>query len=116
MLRRLVATCLVVALAACASTTTLHSSPEGAKVYLNGEYAGTTPYSMTDTKIVGSTTHVRLEREGYAPLETDIVRNEELDVGALIGGIFFLVPFLWIEEYKPTHTYELQPAAASAER
>src|SRR3989304_1405724 len=41
-------------LAACSSTTVIRSNPSGARLYLNGEAVGTTPYAMTDSKIVGS--------------------------------------------------------------
>ena len=94
----------------CASTTTIQSSPSGAKVYLNGEAVGTTPYQHTDTRIVGSVTTVELEKEGYQPLVTSFSRDEQADVGAIIGGVFVLVPFLWTMKYKPTHSYELLPA------
>jgi hypothetical protein len=87
----------------------IQSNPSGAKVYLNGEPVGTTPYTHQDTKIVGSTTIVKLEKEGYEPLNTFFSRNEEADIGAIIGGIFVWVPFLWTMKYKPTHTYELTP-------
>ena len=95
--------------ASCSSTTLIQSVPNGAKVYLNGEYAGVTPYSHTDTKIVGSTTHVRLEKEGFETLNTAFSRSEEVDVGAIISGVFFWIPFLWTMKYKPTRTYELVP-------
>ena len=98
-----------VLLSSCASTTMIRSTPSGAKVYLDGEIVGKTPYSHTDTKIVGSTTSVRLEKEGYETLNTSFSRNEEADVGAIIGGLFVWVPFLWTMKYKPTHTYELSP-------
>ncbi|MBK3516694.1 PEGA domain-containing protein [Carboxylicivirga marina] len=98
-----------VLLSSCASTTMIQSSTDGAKVYLNGEHVGETPYSHTDTKIVGSTTTVRLEKEGYETFHTSLSRNEQADVGAIIGGVFVLVPFLWTMKYKPTHTYELSP-------
>ncbi len=94
-------------LTSCASTTMIQSSPNGAKLYLDGETAGRTPYSLTDTKIVGSCTSVRLEKTGYEPFNTDICKNEEVDVGAIIGGIFFLFPFLWTMKYKPVHRYDL---------
>jgi len=100
-----------VLLASCASTTMVQSNPSGAKVYLNGEPVGTTPYTHRDTKIVGSTTTVKLEKEGYGPLNTSFSRDEEVDVGAIIGGVFVLVPFLWTMKYKPTHTYELTPSS-----
>jgi hypothetical protein len=96
--------------AACSSTTMIRSNVPGAKVYLNGEFVGQTPYPMTDTKIVGSATQVRIEAPGYHPTNAVITRNEQFSVGACIGGVLVLVPFLWIMEYKPDRFYELVPA------
>lgn len=95
--------------ASCSSATLIQSDPNGAKLYMNGEYMGVTPYSYSDTKIVASTTDVRLEKEGYETLHTVLSRNERADVGAIVGGVFFLFPFLWTMKYNPTHTYELRP-------
>ncbi len=92
----------------CASSTVINSKPSGAKVYIDGESKGVTPYTHKDTKIVGSTTTVKLEKEKHITLNTSFNRDEEVSVGALIGGLFFLVPFLWVMKYKPTHTYELK--------
>jgi hypothetical protein len=97
----------------CASTTLIQSNPSGAKLYLNGEPVGTTPYTHQDTRIVGSTTTVKLEKEGYAPLNTSFSRDEEVDAGAIVGGFLVLVPFLWTMKYKPTHTYELKPLTST---
>lgn len=109
---RLVASLTLCALASCASTTMIQSQPPGAKLYLNGEPVGVTPYAMTDTKIIGSTTTVRLELPGYEPTTGVITRNEEFNVGACIGGAFLLFPFLWVMGYKPVHTFELRPPGA----
>lgn len=98
----------IILLASCSSTTTINSTPSKAKVYLNGEYVGTTPYTHRDTKIVGSSTLVKLKKEGYQDFENSFSRDEETDVGAIIGGIFFLFPFLWTMKYKPSRTYEMQ--------
>ncbi|HEY5920219.1 MAG TPA: PEGA domain-containing protein [Kofleriaceae bacterium] len=92
---------------ACTSSTTIRSNPPGAKVFIDGSYVGTAPYEMSDTKIVGSTTSVRLEYPGYQPVNATIKRSEDFDVVACIGGVFLLVPFLWIMGYKPDHTYEM---------
>jgi hypothetical protein len=54
---------------------------------------------------------VRLEYPGYQSFNGFIQRNEVFDVGACVGGVFLLVPFLWIMAYKPQHTFELQPIA-----
>lgn len=93
----------------CSSTTQIVTIPPGAKLYINGEYYGETPYNYTDTKIVGSTNIVNIKKEGYKDFNTSFSRNEEADVGAIIGGVFVLIPFLWIMKYKPVRTYELEP-------
>jgi len=85
------------------------SNPAGAKLYLDGEFVGKTPYRHTDSKIVGSMVSVKLEKEGYQPLLTDFSKNEEADIGAIIGGFFVWIPFLWTLKYKAIHTYELKP-------
>lgn len=105
---------VVVLFASCSSTTLIQSEPSGAKLYMNGEYMGVTPFSYSDTKIVGSSTEIRLEKEGYEPLYTMMSRDETADVGAIIGGVFFLFPFLWTMKYKPTHNYELIPLSSAA--
>jgi hypothetical protein len=108
---RLVTGCTLVAVvSACASSTLIQSQPTGAKLYLNGEPVGNTPYTMTDTKMIGSITTVRLESPGYETASGAITRNEEFNVGPCIGGMFVLVPFLWMFGYKATHTFELKAA------
>lgn len=98
--------------AACSSSTVIGANVPGANVYIDGQFVGTTPFTMSNTKIVGSSTSVRIEAPGYMPIQTVITRNEEFSVLACIGGLFLLVPFLWIMDYSPTHTYNLQPAGA----
>ncbi len=92
----------------CSSWTMIQSIPSGAKVYLDSEYAGTTPYLMEDMKISWSSTRVELKEEGYENFRTTLTKDEEVNVGAIIGGLFVWVPFLWVMDYKPTHTYELE--------
>ena len=107
---RLHVTCAMAAgslLHGCASMTVIHTVPEGAKVYADGEFKGQTPYSYSDQKIVGSTTHLRLVKDGYQETNAALQRNEEFSVGACIGGALVLVPFLWSMNYKPEHRYEL---------
>ena len=105
---------VVILFASCSSKTLIQSTPSGAKVYMNEEYKGVTPYTHSDTKIVGSSTSLRLELEGYETLNTFLDRNETVDVGAIIGGIFFLFPFLWTMKYNPVHNYELRPLSTAS--
>ena len=93
----------------CASTTLIQSEPGGANLYLDGMKVGTTPYTHSDTKIVGSTTTIQLKKEGYEDLNVMMSRSEKLAVGPLIGGLFVLIPFLWIMKYEENRLYELEP-------
>lgn len=99
----------------CSSATIIQSNPSGAKLSINGEPVGITPYTYSDTKIVGSTVAVTLEKEGYEQLSTYFSRDEEVEVGAVIAGFFFLWPFLWTMKYKPARTFELIPSSSDYE-
>jgi hypothetical protein len=100
---------VIVLFASCASSTLIESYPSGAKVYIDGEPVGRTPYWYTDTKIMGSVTNVDLVKDGFEPLYTSIARNERLDFGAVICGFYLLAPFLWSLRYQRVHSYELVP-------
>lgn len=97
-------------LSGCSSSTLIQTTPPGAAVYVDMQRVGTTPYTYTDTKIVGATTILTLKKDGYQDMNVTLTRNEKADVGAIIGGVFLLVPFLWVCEYNPMHNYELTPA------
>jgi len=88
----------------------IHSRPEGARIYVDNVYVGTTPYTYKDMKIVGAKTPLTLKLDGYETLTTNLNKSERPDVGAIVGGVFFTFPFLWTMEYDPVHTYELEPA------
>jgi hypothetical protein len=107
--RLVAASTLLLFTVGCASTTVIRSEPSGATVYIDGSKVGKTPYTYSDTKTVGSSTRIRLKKEGFEDFETVISRNEEFQVGPCIGGVFFLVPFLWVMGYQPDHNYELSP-------
>ena len=65
---------------------------------MNEEYKGVTPLTYSDTKIVGSVTTLRLEKEGYETFNTLLSRNERVDVGAIIGGLS--VSYTHLDVYK----------------
>jgi len=102
----------IVFMSSCASSTMISSIPSGAKVYINGESVGTTPYLHTDTKVVGSLINVDLIKEGYEPIYASFTRTEQINTGALVGGFFIWPIWLWTMDYKPTHNYEMVPIAA----
>ncbi|ADO75828.1 uncharacterized protein STAUR_8073 [Stigmatella aurantiaca DW4/3-1] len=113
--QRLVAASLLLTFSVgCTSSTLIRSEPSGAAVYIDGSRVGSTPYTHSDTKTVGSSTRVRLKKEGYEDFEAVISRNEQFEVGPCIGGVFLLVPFLWVMGYNPEHSYELEARTSSA--
>jgi len=99
----------------CASSTMIRSVPDNARLYIDGEPVGFTPYKHTDTKISGSSTEIRIEKEGFEPYFTELYRLEEPDPGPIIGGIILtpllagMLLFLWSAKYKANHTYVLNP-------
>lgn len=95
-------------IASCSSTTLITSSDKDAKIYVDGQYMAKGEYSHTDTKTIGSVTQVQLKKDGCETMNFNFSRNEEFDVGACIGGVFVLVPFLWIQKYRPLHAYEFE--------
>ncbi|MFB6317593.1 PEGA domain-containing protein [Saccharicrinis sp. FJH54] len=100
---------VTVLFSSCVSSTVIRTLPEGAKLYMNDEFVGLTPYKHKDTKILLSETSIRLEKEGYEPFYTSITKDEQVDPGAIVGGIFLTFPFIWALGYKPVHTYEMIP-------
>ena len=88
----------------------IETQPKGAKVFVDNMYIGNSPVVMQDYKFATSTTYLRLEKEGYETVQTTICRDEQIDIGAAIAGVFFLYPWLWIFEYKPIHTFMLKPS------
>jgi len=91
----------------CASATVIKSNPPGAKLYLDGQPQGETPYTYTDKAAAGTSRAVTLKKEGYTDL-TGRIRREKLSVPALIAGIFLIVPLIWVLEYPPEYTFEME--------
>ena len=91
----------------CASSTLIKTVPEGAKVYIDGQPLGTSPASHRDSAVAGTSKTVLLKKEGYKD-KTALIRKEEVKVGPIIGGIFFLFPFIWCLGYPDSYTFELE--------
>jgi hypothetical protein len=100
-------TLVIFSLVSCSSSTSINITDPNAKIYVDGEYRGKGSVYHEDMKITGSTTEVMLVKDGCRPKNYVFKRNEEVDFGAIVGGIV-LVPLLWVMKYRPTRTYEFQ--------
>jgi hypothetical protein len=101
----------IVILSGCVSSTMIKSIPSGAKVYINGEPVGKTPYLHVDTRVSFTTLNIDIIKEGYEPIYTKIRRDGEFNVGTFVGGFFIWPIWLWTMDYQNSHTYELVPSA-----
>jgi hypothetical protein len=91
----------------CASATLIKSNPPGAKLYLDGQLKGETPYTYSDRAAAGTMRTVTLKKEGYKDFN-GTVKREQLSVPALIGGILFLIPLIWVLEYPNQYIFEME--------
>jgi hypothetical protein len=78
-------------------------------VFVDGSYVGDTPAGYRDHAIAGTQHHVELRMDGYENHHATISRNHHVNVGAAIGGIFVVVPFLWVMDYPSFRIYQLEP-------
>lgn len=96
-------------LTSCASSTMITSSPSGAKVYVDGNLKGTTPYKHKDRKPSLSQTQVGVEKLGYEGEYASITKDDDVHLGAAVGGFFLILPWAWILEYDENYHFELSP-------
>jgi len=91
----------------CASTTYIKSNPPGAKLSLDGQLVGETPTFYSDKAVAGKTKAVNLKKEGYKDFN-GYIKREKLSIPILIGGIFLIVPLVWVLEYPSQYNFEME--------
>ena len=102
---------LLILLPSCASSVSISSKPSQAHVYLDGRYAGQTPLRHRDAKPTGSKLEVRLEKEGHAPVITEIVKDARVNVWAAMGSVL-VIPLAWLLKYPRRADFEMIPLTA----
>lgn len=97
---------------ACASKTVIRVSDPQTKIYVDGEYKGMGSVTHSDTKIIGSETAIRLQKDGCQPQTQTLRRDEKFKFWPCVGGVLVLFPFLWIMGYNGEHNYTYECVAA----
>jgi hypothetical protein len=98
---------------ACASSTavtTIRSEPDGARVYVDGDYRGETPLTIELEK---RTHRVRLEKEGFEPRTShvSVKTNDDPLVFWFIGQIATLGMYDDKYGFEESYTYPLAPVS-----
>jgi len=80
--------------AGCATTATIRTDPPGARVYLRGQYMGTSPVKvkLKDGFADDAGYHVKVEKEGYQTQSAGL--QQDWSVGGIVTDILLLVPTL----------------------
>ena len=117
MFRRIVLFLLfsTLSLFACSSSMKITTLPEGAKVYIDQEYKGVTPYVYSDKRPLWTELNIKLTKDNYEDFNIKVQKADgELNYGAGCGGLFCIgiagLPFsLWLFNYPEEKTFELIP-------
>jgi len=92
----------------CSSTTVIKSKPSRAKVYLNGEIKGETPYTYTSAGIWGTKKMVVLKKEDYKESVQQIKKDHVNWVTVIIGALVFYPLLLWGADFPTEYTFEME--------
>ncbi len=100
----------------CTHTVQIKSVPEGADVTVDGEKVGKTPYAFQASSGFFDDHQIKVEQEGYAPFETQIVQSEP--IWPIVAPSVCLSPLTlgmscfglcWGFRYAQAYEYELSP-------
>ena len=115
-----VAALLIVLLAGCAEDALIRSSPPGAKVDINGRFAGITPteIEVSRAEFERPVTY-RIELDGYEPLAGEL--HKRVAPARIVGGVFSFgisLPFKRPTAFEDEYSFVLQrsPTVSASER
>jgi hypothetical protein len=89
------------------ATTVIKSKPSGADVYYDEKVLGKTPYTFTSGATAGTKWLMTLKKEGYNDNPVQIKKNHA-DVGMIVLGCFFIVPFFWWADFPDEYNFEME--------
>ena len=90
----------------------IYSSPP-AKVYIGKNLKGETPYQHKDMRLTFMSRKIRLEKDGYKPVEDKIRRSGRIGPLTAFFSVPLIFPVLWIGHYDPYYAYTLTPKGSN---
>ena len=95
----------MMAVSGCSTMVTIQSEPPGADIILNNQKVGKTPFAVRLSDFAFNSYDVTLKKEGFSDFQGRIAK--EAKAGAIIGGVFVGIPFLWCYGPQPYQTFYL---------
>jgi len=93
----------------CSTFVTFNTQPQGAKIYINENPVGKTPFTYSLSDFVFDNYNIKITKEGYKEIICPL--EKELKPGPFILGLFLAWPFLlWCYGPKTNYYFELTPA------
>lgn len=121
-LARLVVVTALVTATACSHTVKIDSTPPGATIFIDGEDKGKAPVILDESNGFFDERKVRVELEGYAPLETTVVQTEPvwpIVALSICGAPFSLglscFGLQYATRFGESYEYRLAPLGADGE-
>lgn len=98
---------------ACTHLTNINTEPEGAEVFINGVFVGTTPVTYRSRSGLPDTAILRIEKDGYEPIKSatiDKVYRADISLLLLLAAI---VPYFFSARFEDDYVFKLRPAEAA---
>jgi hypothetical protein len=93
-------------LAGCATMVRIDSNVPGARVTVNDEFIGNAPAQTSLSDFDFNNYDVVISADGYRAYHGQL--RKEFKVGAFVGGLFLLFPWLWVYGPSPYQTFEIE--------
>ena len=100
---------VMIASIGCATATRLHTTPEGATVYVNGKLTGATPVVYDNDPGLPRRYHVQVAKPGYEPLDFYLDTRLSWLWGYL--GFVAVVPYLWAWSLERDYVFVMSKAS-----
>ena len=89
----------------CSTATRFHTKPEGAHLFVNGDYIGETPVVFDDRRSLPTRMHIQIRKEGYK--ELDFYLDKSADYLGMLISVFYGIGIFWSSSLDNDYHFDL---------
>jgi hypothetical protein len=121
--RRILCAAIVAAISAtgCVQNTIFNTDPDGAEMWINGQYMGTTPVSFRSRSGLPDSFTLKISKDGYETIQAMPVDKVLRADATLLLLVLAIVPYFFTARLEDQYTFKLKalpgtrpPAAATS--